>query len=341
MSESRLLPQRLSETPQEFRFFQAVRLFQLASGKEGAVGRFSNPADEAVRFAAHQSLGFPASQIQDIEFREDAPPKMTVNFMGLTGPVGELPVFYTAYVIQRNRLRDHTLADFLDLFNHRIISLFYRSWEKYRFAVPYERGEVAGLTHNLLDIAGLGTPGLRDRQPVDDRAFIYYAGLLSQKPRSAQGLKQMLEDYFDVEVEVVQFVGSWRPLDPEMLCRLVDEESEGSESTMLGGGAVAGDEVWDPQSAVRLRLGPMSLVKYLEFLPDGAAFPKLQAMCRFYAGQDIDFEVQLVLRREEAPKCQLGAGGATAPRLGWLSWARRKPLAKDPDETMFRLQEED
>lgn len=340
MSVSSLLPQRLSETPQEFRFFQAVRLLQLVSGSQSVVGRFGSPSDEAVRFSSRQSLGFPASQIHDLEFREDAPPKMTVNFMGLTGPVGELPVFYTAYVIQRIRLRDNTLADFLDLFNHRIISLFYRCWEKYRFTVPYERGEIAGLTHNLLDIAGLGTPGLRGRQPVDDRAFIYYAGLLSQKPRSAQGLKQILEDYFEVDVEVVQFLGFWRPLDPEMLCRLVDEDVEGTESTMLGGGAVAGDEVWDPQSAVRLRLGPLTLEKYLEFLPDGAAFPRLQAMCRFYAGQDIDFEIQLVLRREEAPKCQLGAVGAAAPRLGWLSWARRKPLAKDPDETMFRLQEE-
>lgn len=340
MSVSSLLPQRLSETPQEFRFFQAVRLLQLVSGSQSVVGRFASPSDEAVRFSSRQSLGFPASQIYDLEFREGAPPKMTVNFMGLTGPVGELPVFYTAYVIQRIRLRDNTLADFLDLFNHRIISLFYRCWEKYRFTVPYERGEIAGLTHNLLDIAGLGTPGLRGRQPVDDRAFIYYAGLLSQKPRSAQGLKQILEDYFEVDVEVVQFLGFWRPLDPEMLCRLVDEDVEGSESTMLGGGAVAGDEVWDPQSAVRLRLGPLTLEKYLEFLPDGAAFPRLQAMCRFYAGQDIDFEIQLVLRREEAPKCQLGAVGAAAPRLGWLSWARRKPLVKDPDETMFRLQEE-
>lgn len=340
MSAPRLLPQKLSETPQEFRFFQAVRLLQLASGRQSIVGRFSVPSEEAVRFAAHQSLGFPASQIHDLEFREDAPPRMAVNFMGLTGPVGELPVFYTAYVIHRQRQRDHTLAEFLDIFNHRIVSLFYRCWEKYRFTVSYERGEVAGLTHNLLDIAGLGTMGLRDRQPVDDRAFIYYAGLLCQKPRSAQGLKQILEDYFEVDVEVVQFVGSWRPLDPEMLCRLVEEDADGSESTMLGGGAVTGDEVWDPQSAARLRLGPMTLDRYLEFLPDGTAFPKLRAMCRFYAGQDIDFEIQLVLRREEAPKCQLGAAGATAPRLGWVSWARRKPLAKDPDETMFRLQEE-
>lgn len=340
MSDSRLLPQRLEETPQEFRFFQAVRLLQRASGKQSAVGRFSNPADEAVRFAAHQSLGFPASQIQDLEFPEGAPPKMSVNFMGLTGPVGELPVFYTAYVVQRLRNRDQTLADFLDLFNHRMVSLFYRCWEKYRFAVPYERGEIAGLTHNLLDVAGLGTVGLRDRQPVDDRAYIFYAGLLSQKPRSAQGLKQMIEDYFEVEVELIQFVGSWRPLEPDMLCRLVDNDIDGSESTMLGGGAVAGDEVWDPQSAARLRLGPMGLERYLEFLPDGSAFPKLQAMCRFYAGQDIDFDVQLVLRREDAPACELGAGGPTAPRLGWLSWAKRKPLAKDPDQTMFRLQEE-
>ena len=46
-----------------------------------------------------------------------------------------LPAGADAKGPERNALRD-----WLDLFNHRIVSLFYRAWEKYRFYLPYERG---------------------------------------------------------------------------------------------------------------------------------------------------------------------------------------------------------
>src|SRR5205823_4143592 len=58
-----------------------------------------------------------------------------------------------------------------DLFNHRFISLFFRAWEKYRFYVPYERGEYAKaepdpFTLGLFSLVGMGVPQLRNRLRV-------------------------------------------------------------------------------------------------------------------------------------------------------------------------------
>jgi type VI secretion system protein ImpH len=162
---------------------------------------------------------------------------------------------------------------------------------------------------------------------------------LGQQPRSAAALRNILADYFDAPVEVVQFVGAWRPLEESGQCRL-EEEDQGWESSRLGGGAVVGDAVWDPQSIVRLRLGPLTLRQYLDFLPTGSAWRPLKAITRFFSGDDLDFEVQLILKRTETPACQLGAEGIEAPRLGWVSWVKTRPMPRDPDETILRLWED-
>jgi hypothetical protein len=39
---------------------------------------------------------------------------MRVNFMGVIGPQGLLPIYYTELVIDRLRAKDRTLRDFLD-----------------------------------------------------------------------------------------------------------------------------------------------------------------------------------------------------------------------------------
>jgi type VI secretion system protein ImpH len=328
------LERRMFDEPWAFSFFQAVRLMKLLAPERHTPGNFGDPAEEAVRFTAHPSVSFPASEIQSLEKRVEAPPLMCVNFMGLIGPLGVLPVHYTQFVRERVRAGDRTLRDFLDIFNHRMVSLFYRAWEKYRFGVPYERGERDRLTQYLLDFIGLGTPGLEGRQAVSDQSLVFYTGLLAQQPRSAEALRNILEDYFDVPAEVRQFRGVWRQLDLETQCSLDDPQRI---SSLLGVGVVAGDEVWDQQSVVRVRIGPLGVKRYLDFLPTGTAHQPLRALTRFFSRDDLDFEVQLVLRREDAPLCELGAGGDTAPRLGWLTWGRTKALDRDPDETVLEL----
>jgi type VI secretion system protein ImpH len=317
-----------------FSFFQAVRLLERLNPEREPVGGFVQPSTESVRFGAHPSLAFPASEIQSIAAADGEPPQMLVNFIGLTGALGVLPLYYTELVMSRIRENDTTLRDFFDVFNHRITSLFYRAWKKYRFTVGYEQGERDRFSSRLLHLIGLGTPGLQNRLPVLDDSLIYYSGLLVALPRSAAALQQLLEDYFDVPVEVEQFAGSWYPLDTGTQCCLDDTLDP---SAQLGLGAVVGDEMWDHQSVVRIRIGPLLLNQYRDFLPGGKAHETLRALTRFFSGNEIDYEVQLVLAEREVPACELGKEGDTAPTLGWLTWMKSAPLQRDAEETILRL----
>lgn len=334
------LPERLRSSPREFSFYQAVRLLQRLAGSDNPIGSFDHPSEEAVRIGARASMSFPPSEIQRLSDNPDpdGPLKMTVNFFGLTGPSGILPTRYTELVLERQYARDSTLKDFLDIFNHRMTSLLYRAWEKYRFPVSYERSGKDDFTGYLLDLIGMGTAGLQNRMAVPDQALVCYEGLLAQYPRSAAAFRQMLEDYFEVPVEVQPFAGTWRPLDEGSRTRFADGSSR---SEQLGVGIVLGDEVWDQQSVVRVRLGPMPLEQYREFLPGGAAHEPLKALSRFFCGDDLDVEAQLILKREEAPRVSLGAEGVPPASLGWVCWMFSKPLDRDPDETVMYLWKED
>lgn len=328
------IEERLRKEPYTFGFFQAVRLLERLLPEREPVGGFVNPAEEIVHFGAHPSLAFPASEIQSLDAKPGELARMTVNFLGLTGPLGALPQWYTGLIAERLRANDKGPRDFLDIFNHRFLSLFYQAWEKYRFAVAYERGELDRFSHLLLDLIGMGTDGLQDRQAVPDEAFLFFSGVLAQRPRSAKALESILAEYFQVPVEVQQLLGGWFRLDPATECCLGDRESS---SEQLGQGAVAGDEVWDQQARARIKLGPLSMSQYLEFLPNGSAFAPLRALTRFFSNDEIDFDVQLVLDRAEVPACELGSTGDESPKLGWVSWVRSGPIGRDPEDTILPL----
>jgi len=127
------LEERLRQEPCLFEFFQAVRLLERFLPEKVGVGKFAPPSEEVARFKANSTLIFPASEIQALDWPAKGPVEMKVNFMGLTGPEGVLPVAYTVFLSERARAGDSTAVDFLDLFNHRIISLFFQAWVKYRF----------------------------------------------------------------------------------------------------------------------------------------------------------------------------------------------------------------
>lgn len=329
----------LRERPTSFQFFQAVRLLEQILPDRQPVGRFAPPRKEVVRFASNPDTSFPASQIASIEWPDDAeqsgqPPLMRVNFMGLTGPSGVLPLYYSMMVRERLRAKDPTMREFFGLFDHRMISLFYQAWEKHHFAVAYEKGQGDQLTRRVFDFIGMGTPFLHGRQAVPDDALLFYAGLLGPHPRSATALQQLLIDFFEVPVEIEQFVGSWRALDRDSQCQFGDMPNY---SQQLGLGVVVGDEIWDQQSGVRIRLGPLTIAQYLSFLPNGKAHQPLRSLVKFFSSGEFDFEVQLVLKREDVPKCELGQDGPTAPQLGWLSWAKAAPHRSDAGETILRI----
>ena len=311
----------LGAAPATFGFFQAVRLLERLRPGRARVGRFADPADEVVRFSAHPSVAFPPGEVHALALDLDGPARMAVNFMGLTGPQGVLPLHYTLLVRQRNREKDRAAGDFLDLFNHRALSLFYRAWEKARLPLAAERGEDDALRRHLLDAVGEGVGG-GGAGMAPEEALVFYAGLFAPLPRGAAALEQLLGEVFGVPARVEQFVGGWYPLDAAEQCRL-GEDGE--------------DEVWHPQSGIRIRLGPLGKRDYDRFLPTGAAYPLLKKLVRFYTHDQFACELQLVLARGEVPACVIGAEDGAAEPLGWSTWAKTRPFAQDAEDTVLVL----
>jgi type VI secretion system protein ImpH len=201
--------------------------------------------------------------------------------------------------------------------------------------VGYERDRGDPLTAMLYSMVGFGTKGIRDRQPVEDEAFIYYSGLFALMPKSATGLECVLGDYFDIPVELEPFIGTWRSLTVPDQC---DFNNDGSESITLGFGAVVGDEIWDRGSRVRLKLGPLSAARYSDFLPTGNSWPSLKAIVRSFCGNDLEFEVQLILRREEVPNFELRPPADNGLCLGWHTWLKSgSDFDRNPGDTILLL----
>jgi type VI secretion system protein ImpH len=348
-----------------FDFFQAVRLLEKMAPERRPVGHEGPPGVEAARFRAHLALNFPASAIHQIE----APaalvpvPTLTVTFMGLTGPSGILPRHYTEMLMRARDARGperYVARDWFDLFNHRLISLFYRAWTKYRFWLPYERGEYARpdpdlFTESIYCLIGLGSRSLRNRlrvavRPgtegpqrervlarVDDLALLHYAGLLAHRPRCAVSLERLLEDYFGIPVRILQFQGQWLRLDPESQSQVGADAG----SAALGLNVVVGERVWDIRGKIRIRLGPLSYERFVSFVPDQSPvaarkdFFKLMHLVRLYVGPELMVDVQLVLKASEIPRCRMLPSPGKAPRIGWNSWLTSRPMRRDSDDAVF------
>ncbi len=326
----------LDDAPESFTFFQAVRLLHRRFPDRRPIGEFAHPSEEVVRFSVNPSLAFPAGDVQDLLLDPEAPPRLQVNFMGLVGHMGVLPVQYSLLIDEQaaSEGEPDPFRDFLDIFHHRILSLFYKAWERSHFWVAFERGEEDPVTCRLLDLVGLGTEDLRGRMSLRDEALLFYSGLLGSQHRSAVALEQLLEDHFQVPAAVEQFAGGWYGLSAQSRCRLDDEEELGGS---LGDGTVVGDEVWDPHARVRIRIGPLRRERYDEFLPGGSAHQDLRDMTRFFSDGQFDFQVQLVLDRRDVPGMVLGEDTESALPLGWCTWIRTRPFSRDAAETTFMI----
>jgi len=323
------------DEPYRFGFFQAVRLLERMYSSRKTIGLEGPPREEVVRFHSRVTLEFPASEVYEINGPpsngEEAPVDMVVTFMGMAGTVGVLPAPYTELLLERIRYKDTALRDFLDLFNHRMVSIFYRAWEKFYFSIAYERDHQNPFTELLFNLVGMGTGGLRDRLGLSDESLLYYGGLVAQKPCSASALEAIVADQFGVPVNANQFSPQWLDIDEGSLTHL------GAANSELGLNAIVGFRILDFQSKFRLRLGPLSYEQFLDFLPNGTAFPPATKLIRFLAGIEFDFDLQLVLKAIEVPACQLRTQGLGGPLLGWTTWLKSLPLKLDDPQLVLAV----
>jgi type VI secretion system protein ImpH len=334
------LPAQVAAEPWRYEFGQALRVLALEARRRGLPLRDGLPV--SLRFRTPASLAFPASELiaaseSDATGGDAQQLSLTVGFLGLTGPSGALPTRYTELLVDRkNHHRDSTLHDFLDLFSHRAIALFYAASQKYRVYRQVELDAGAGFSRYLLDLAGAGLSGLRGRlqltcAPGDaDRFLMYYAGILARRPLSAAALEGLVAGLLGVGVRLQQFQPTCVELPPS------ERSALGLGNCELGVSALIGSRLYDRQSRATLMIGPLNSKTFADLLPGSTAARALAELIRFCIGHTLAVDVSLTLRRKCIPAPHLSA---KMPRqLGFNTWIRTQPLAGDRDDCRYVLQ---
>lgn len=343
---------RLLAAPQRFEFQQAVRLLRRWLG-----ARARGPAP-ALRFRNPLSLAFPASEIAALDRRPDptaAAPlghpatdvgvdetaavperyELTPAFMGMLGVQGTLPLAYTEQIMAREvHQRDGAARAFLDIFQHRAVSLFHDAWRKHRLPLQFEDDRQFQYRPLVLSLAGLGMPGLTNRLQaqaggVADDALAYYAGLLQQRVVGARHLQAVLSDYFGVPVRLREFMGRWFALERSNRSVL------GQSQVTLGRDTLVGERVWQRDLRAQLTIGPMTHEQHRRFLPGGPGERALKAFLNLATGTGVEYEVRLRLQAEHVPAAQLGDAPASAAQLGWNSFLLSGPSQEDREESAY------
>jgi type VI secretion system protein ImpH len=312
----------LESSPQGFSLFAALRLLERTFASQPRLGESRKASDDRVRLGQAPHLMFAPADVAEVRTDEAGRVVLEQFGFGLFGPNGALPLHMTELAYERRRHRDDaTVVDFLNLFQHRLISLFYRAWANAEPAVNLDRPESDHFRTYVGALMGLAPQDARDADAVPDYAKLHRAGRFSAQSRSADGLEAILADYFDIPVSVRQFVGAWLDIPPDLRCRLGDRDA-----ATLGVSSTLGASTWQCQHKFEIVLGPLTRTQFEDFLPGARGLTELHALVRLYTNDEWAWQVRLLLRDAEIPGVLLGGGG----KLGWTSWlGKRRETAAD------------
>jgi type VI secretion system protein ImpH len=315
--------QALRDEPHRFSLFAALRLLERAHADRPRLGESRRAADDAVRLSQPAYLTFVPSEISGLHARDNALPRLEEYSFGLFGPNGPLPLHLTEVAYERQRqLNDPTFSDFLNLLQHRLIALFYRAWAEADPATNHDRPDSDRFKLYLGSVVGLGFKASAARDAVLDHAKLSRAAQFGAHTRSAEGLEDVLADYFELPIEVRSFAPSWLDIPADSYTRL----GQHSENAMLGLGSTLGSASWQSQHQFEIVMGPLSLTTFEHFLPGTAGLRELAALVRLYTNDEWSWVLRLKLSERQVPATQLGGGS----RLGWTSWiGGRKAVAED------------
>ncbi len=315
---------RLVEDGFRFQFAQAVRLLELAFPEAPAPGETSRYGEVPIRFRPSPALVFPPTDIRRVETESSDQDRVHVvsTFLGLYGIDSPLPYhFYEPLAQESTDTAPHRA--FLDIFNHRFYSFFYRAWKKYRPELHDAGNADDRHSRRFFSLAGVEPSHAGDELSVAPMRVAAQAGLLARQVRSAEGLEALIGAFFGaLSVEVIENVPRW--------VRNPDRSGLGDEGLRLGQGEAIGDAVYDRSGKFRIRLGSMELEQYLALLPGREGAETLQQLVQLYVPYHLEYDVELTLSSVALPDTQLG--GDARAQLGYTA---RLGEAQDP--TMTRV----
>lgn len=300
-------------TANVYRFCQVLEQVLV---EQPPLGSTAHPGDDRVRFRPDPGMGFPAGELKAIEVDEafpDRPLTIRTRLLGLYGVDSPLPTGYLDDIAQR-REGYEALEYFLDIFNHRLFTQFYRIWRKYSYPATFEPGGCDATSQCLLGLIGLGIPGTAERIATPMSRFLALLSVMRLPTRNAEGigaLVKLLAPHTDTHV-----TGHW----PHSVVLEQPASLAPERPVRLGQGMPLGAVGHDANSQLRLRLCTEDEDEAREWLPGGRLIADLQVLLEVYLGWRCTALLQLSIARERVPVPVLGR---TRSMLGMTAVLKR------------------
>jgi len=276
------------------------------------IGYSVSPKQDFVRFGQTPLLHFHSSAFTKVKFDNNSGDyKLKNSYWGMLGINGPLPSHLTEYAIERNyRLKDTTFTEFLDVFNHRFISLFYRAWADAEPTVSHDKPDQDNFKKRFGAISGESS-AIQDTFNQNKNIHQYLAGLYSQKNRSAKTLCQILSEYLKLDVTIDEFQGGWYELQKNEQTKL------GNLNATLGVDSIIGSKTFQRCFNFSINVGPISYIEYIKLLNNEHRLKTIVELTQKNVGQEYDFKINILLKPQQTRVCQLGFG-----KLGINSWCQ-------------------
>jgi len=202
--------------------------------------------------------------------------------------------------------------DFLDLFNHRFTSLLYRSWEKYQPGIQYQKQAQDSFSEGVFSLMGAPDRQTRSRSAINWPRLLGYAGLIAMNANSVTVMASVLSGYFgNIRVNIREYVERWAQIPADQHNRL------GKANSQLGEDLCLGQKIKDHCGKFSVCMGPLDFPSFQRFLPDGQDYAALLELIELLMPEQLCFDIELILQREQVPALSLGAPTA---KLGWVGW---------------------
>jgi type VI secretion system protein ImpH len=319
---------KIAAQARRYNFFGAVALLERLSPGAPRVGGLGPVIEEAIRFRHDPTMTFSPSDVSAIDVVEkpvdptnDLSPNRVVyeimtTFLGLTGAATPLPLYFAEEVASEDPDQP-SQRQFLDIFHHRILSLFYRMRARYAFTSEFLTDGTDAWSRRVLAIAGVDAYEGQRNSLLPTWRLLRLAPLLTTRARTARNLQLALQDIFGDTldgggVDVEQFVGRWVDIEERQRMRL------GVVNTVLGKDTTLGVKIFDRGGKIRVVLGPLNEKTFRRFTPDGDQLPLVREVVGLFCRDELECDVEIVLGGDAAPRFKISSKDGS--RLGSDTW---------------------
>ena len=277
-------------------FYRFCQLLEQCQPDNAVIGSTWQVRHEPVRFRPHPGMGFPTAEIRGMESSEypHLPPTVRITFMGLYGVESPLPTHYTDDITQQREGYEAT-ADFLDIFNHRLITQYYRIWRKYSYPATFEKGGKDKTSQYLLGLAGLGIDGCTDSIATPISRFLALLPVMLLPGRTAEGMASLVRLLApNTQAKIWHHDKRRVPLKKPLTMSI-------RQPVTLKNRPVMGNYATDVNSQVLMRLTTTDPMEVQGWLPGGELHTDLMALLHVYLGSRLDVRLQLCVDRSLLP----------------------------------------